>query len=293
MCSPSPVASKCWLEVDRVWPEVTYLGIVGDQAHQTRVSGHNCGALQESSLINPATGLLTAYPDQYAHALDIGHGGNRSLATEIRTRLLADPQKRVRYVIDNGTIYYPEWRGGGTSSGSGHSEHLHVSFTPWSTYNVSSWFGPPPTAFPLKPGDHGFPVLLLEITLVHCGFDDIVVSGGYGPRVLEASQEMQRFLRRPVRPVTTEGDFEAFHRWDRLTEKAPGRVLTINDQGPLVTELRQNLRKLGKRVASKGKYDRKVQTAMTEVQRFFNLGSTAGNASRSDRQFVRYLASMR
>lgn len=143
-CSPSPVASKCWLDVDAAYPgRLTFLGIVGDQNHQTHISGHNCGLLQES----PIDGVN--YDDRFAHALDIGHGGNRALAAEIRGFLLKDP--RVRYVIDNGIGYYSDIRGGGTFTSFDHEHHLHVSFMPGTTFDVRpfTFTSAPPTPIPI------------------------------------------------------------------------------------------------------------------------------------------------
>jgi len=133
MCSPAPVATACWESASaRYGNRVSYLGIVGDQAHSTRTSGHNCAPRQESG----------SYDPNFAHALDIGHGGNRGLAAEIRNALLGD--LRTRYVIDNGVGYYPPHRGGGTFSSSGHSTHVHVSFQPGTTYQTKPFFGPGP-----------------------------------------------------------------------------------------------------------------------------------------------------
>lgn len=291
MCIPSPVASKCWHDFSAKYgARITYLGIVGDQAHAVRVSGHNCGALQESPLVNPFTGVLTQYPDAFAHALDIGHGGNRALATEIRTLLLRDPLKRVRYVIDNGIVYYPEWRGGGTSQGTGHTTHVHVSFTPWSTNDVRNWFVPePPPLFPMEQGDSGFGVLLVEIVLVKAGYPDIVVDGKLGPKTIAASRKMQKFLKRPVTKKITEEDFEAFVNWVNLAGEAP--IRTLNDRGPRIEQLRKDLHKIGQAVPPRGNiYDAKVQTAMQNVQRYFKLKHRAGNATEDDLAFVRMLA---
>jgi len=136
MCSPSPVASACWRDAQTRWGSaVTYLGIVGDQAHQTRRSSHNCAPMQESG----------AYHPNYAHALDIGHGGNRALATEIRNELLKD--RRTRYVIDNAVGYYPS---GGTFRSSGHHTHVHVSFNPGTTFLTGPFFGKRPLTMSQK-----------------------------------------------------------------------------------------------------------------------------------------------
>lgn len=136
MCVPAPVAERCWADAQARWgSRVTFLGIVGDQAHSVRQSGHNCASApggQES----PIDGV--GYAPGFAHALDLGHGGDRELATEIRQALLAD--RRTRYVIDNGTVYYPAHRGGGTSPSSGHESHIHWSGMPGSTYDTRPFF---------------------------------------------------------------------------------------------------------------------------------------------------------
>lgn len=294
-CSPSPVASKAWHDSSAKWgSRVTYLGIVGDQAHSVRISGHNCGAFQESGLTNPANGVFTNYPDAYAHALDIGHGSNRALATEIRNAFLNDPFKRVRYVIDNGVIYYPEWRGGGTGSGSGHESHVHVSFTPWSTHDVRPFFAPAEPVFPLQRGDkNSFPVLLLEIHLVHAGYENVVVDGNFGPQTSVAVKKMQKFLHRPVTGKVTERDFEAITNWIDWVEDPADRdaIKTLSDRGPRIGQLRKDLHKIGQRVPPHGNlYDEKVQVAVQNVQRFFDSPHKAGNASAEDRKFIRQLA---
>lgn len=139
MCQPAPVATACWESAEaRYGSRVSFLGIVGDQSHQTRTSGHNCAPRQESG----------AYDPNFAHALDIGHGGNRALAAEIRNALLGD--LRTRYVIDNGVGYYPPHRGGGTFSSSGHTTHVHVSFQPGTTYQTKPFFGPGPMTPEIK-----------------------------------------------------------------------------------------------------------------------------------------------
>lgn len=290
MCSPSAVASKCWNDASAKWgSRVTYLGIVGDQAHAVRVSGHNCGSMQESGLTHPDTGVFWNYPDAYAHALDIGHGGNRALATEIRNALLTDPFKRVRYVIDNGVIYYPEWRGGGTSSGSGHTTHVHVSFTPWSTYDVRNFFGPTADpAFPIQRDDKGFQVLILEIALVKLGYANVVVDGRFGPQTVTAVKKLKQFLGRGSSGVVTEQDFEAIIGWLRLAGEA--NIWTLNDRGPGVEKLRDDLRKVGQPLRRGRVYDASVQKAVQNVQRFFDMKHRAGNATKEDRDFIALLA---
>lgn len=220
-------------------------------------------------------------------------GGDRAKAKRMRDALL--PDSRVRYVIDNAIGYYPAHRGGGTFSSTGHEDHLHVSFMPGSTFDVRPYFGAkplPPIKWPLRLEDHNLGVMFLEIALVHCDFGDIVVDGSLGTRTLEATQQMQGFLGRRVRPAkVTRGDVEAITGWSKMEPKTRADyIMTIGDQGPRVHELRANLRKIGQNVDPSGAYDLKVQEAMRNVQRFWNATDKAGNASQGDRQLVRALA---
>lgn len=146
MCEAAPVASKCWLCVSTAPAyagRVSFLGIVGDQAHSLHRSGHNCASApggQES----PIDGV--GYNPDFAHALDIGHN-DLALAARIRGELL--PDLRVRYVIDNGIGYYPEHRGGGTFVSFDHEGHLHVSFMPGTTFDIRPFvFGTAPAPIP-------------------------------------------------------------------------------------------------------------------------------------------------
>lgn len=289
MCNSAPVALALWRDVQTFEDDLYYLGICGDFAHSIRPSGHNCQNTPGGNE-NPINGV--DYDPRYCHALDIGHGGDRAKAKRIRDVLLKDP--RVRYVIDDGIGYYPDHRGGGTFQSVGHDTHLHVSFMPGSHDKVlPAFFGPPPpppVQWPLNGRDKGFVVMVLEIHLVHCGFPNVRVDGNFGPHTLAAAQEMQRFLKRGVKRKVTRADFEAIQNWARFTAGEPGRILTISDRGPLVTELRTNLRKIGQDVKPAGVYDAEVQQAMRNVQVFFGAAHKAGNASPDDRKFVRLLA---
>ena len=294
MCEGAPVANTAWRDVQKIESGLYYLGICGDYAHSIRRSGHNCGR-SPGGVESSINGV--GYDPRYCHALDIGHGGDRAKAKRMRDAFLRDG--RVRYVIDNGIGYYPPSRGGGTFSSSGHSTHIHVSFMPGSTHQVHSFFGPPPpppVKWPLSKGDKGFPVLLLEIVLVHCGYENIAVDDTYGDATKDASQKMQKFLKRKVRAGTTRRDFAAFHNWSKFARanSHPGeRILTIGDGGPLVVGLRKDLRKIGKKVKPTGRYDAEVQKAVRDVQRFFKMKHRAGNTGPADRKFVRHLASKR
>lgn len=132
-CSPAPVALRLWHDTQtRYGARVSYLGIVGDSAHATRVSGHNCGPLQES----PIGGV--DYDDDYAHALDIKVNGDRALALAIVALLLLDT--RTRYVIFDGVGYYPAHRGGGTFESFDHEDHVHWSGMPGSTFDTRPFY---------------------------------------------------------------------------------------------------------------------------------------------------------
>jgi peptidoglycan hydrolase-like protein with peptidoglycan-binding domain len=292
MCNSAPTAQACWRDAQNFLPGLYYLGICGDYAHSVRQSGHNC-AYSPGGNEDPIGGV--DYAPGYCHALDIGHGGNRDKAVALRNALLADG--RVRYVIDNRVGYYPPSRGGGTFQSSGHETHIHVSFMPGSTFNTRTYFNvtppPPPIKWPLGKDDHGYIVLLLEIILVQCGYQHIYVDTRYGEQTQRASQAMQKFLKRGVRPQTSRNDFRAFTKWARFVrnhQTAGERILTLNDSGPLVTELRANLRVLGKDVSREGKYDPEVQSAVLGVQRYFDLDYQAGNCNPDDRKFIRLLA---
>lgn len=142
-CQPSPVALRLWHDTQvRYGTRVTYAGIVGDANHQTRVSGHNCGALQES----PLDGV--DYADEYAHALDIHVGADRQLGDELVRLLVADP--RTRYVIWQGVGYYGVSHGApGTFDSFDHTEHVHWSGMPGTTFDTRPFYtGTDPTIDP-------------------------------------------------------------------------------------------------------------------------------------------------
>jgi hypothetical protein len=70
MCQPAPVVERFGIDVAEHFlipraynvpgPGGVFLGSVGDQAHATRKSSHNCGAMQEDG----------DYADEFAHAWD-------------------------------------------------------------------------------------------------------------------------------------------------------------------------------------------------------------------------------
>lgn len=127
-CSESPVARKAYADAKALYSEVTFLGIIGDQSHQSRKSGHNCGAGREYSCTDP----------NYAHAVDIGVGANTRIGYDLVERFRKDP--RVMYVIYRGRGYQSYWRGGATFASFDHDHHVHVSFGCGSTFNTAPFF---------------------------------------------------------------------------------------------------------------------------------------------------------
>lgn len=128
-CLPSAVAQQARNDCMAQLPGVYDSGIVASAQHSADChrSSHNCACTcggQESGNYDP----------RYAHAWDAGHGGDRALAKVIREAFLRDP--RTRYVIDNGIIYYPD---GSWSHGSGHEDHVHVSFLPGTTWDTRTF----------------------------------------------------------------------------------------------------------------------------------------------------------
>ena len=140
MAVEAPVAKRAWADARARWGgAVTFLGIIGDLAHQGSRSGHNAGNMAEAH--NYSYG---AYDGVSALAVDIGVGTNVTLGNQIRDYMLGDP--RVLYVIYRGVGYRPYWRGGGTWNASGHMTHVHTSFTARSTNDTRPFFGGAPAA---------------------------------------------------------------------------------------------------------------------------------------------------
>jgi len=123
MCQPAPVINQFGRDVERVFgipttynqpgPGGVFLGSVGDQAHSTRASSHNCASApggQES----PVNGV--AYHPGYAHAWD-GRPRTKAIGEAMRAATLKD--RRCRYVLfdnvgtkPNGetwTLDHPTW----------------------------------------------------------------------------------------------------------------------------------------------------------------------------------------
>lgn len=136
-------------------------GARGDSRHCSGRSSHNAaigGCKQES----PLNGV--AYHPNFVHAWDWGHHYAPGYK-DVGNYLLHGPgQKYVRYIIMDGTIYYPDHRGGGSEPSSGHTWHMHISWMP-GTHNLTgvNWFdsglGSPGTA----PGFNGLNIGGLKV----------------------------------------------------------------------------------------------------------------------------------
>ncbi len=123
MCQPAPVALSWYANMERIFgSKVHFLGIVGDQAHAVRSSGHNCGAMAE----------LSCTDSRYAHACDTGVD---STLTGLQIVRLALKEPDVHYALFQGVGYYPDHRGGGRFDSFDHEGHVHVSFGCGSTFH--------------------------------------------------------------------------------------------------------------------------------------------------------------
>ncbi len=183
-CQESPVARRAYADAKILYPSVYFLGIIGDQSHQTRKSGHNCGAGRELPGTDPG----------YAHAVDIGVGSNSTIGYDLVERFRKDP--RVHYIIYKGRGYRPWHRGGGTFTSSGHPTHVHVSFGEGSTFQTQPFFSGPvqPPAWVIKEGTQDYMrTAILQRTLVKAGFD-VDVDGVFGPSTTKAVKSLQGFL---------------------------------------------------------------------------------------------------
>ena len=197
-CSEAPVARKAYADAKALHPQVTFLGIIGDQAHAVRKSGHNCGTNREY----PGTN------SDYAHALDIGVP-NSAIGYDLVERFRKDP--RVMYCIYRGRGYQAYWRGGATFSSFDHDSHVHISFAPGSTFNIAPFFtvkrqmtaadkalitqlakkeaeGAPFLSTKTKVGQHTADIKLVQATL------GIPQTGMYGVRTHRAVRSFQKFF---------------------------------------------------------------------------------------------------
>lgn len=198
-CREAPVARQCYSDAVRNYGhKVSFLGIIGDQAHAVRQSGHNCPPMAE----------LSCSPQGYAHAVDIGVDGSVTGYSIVNT-LLKDP--RVHYMIYKGIGYRPYHRGGGTFSSSGHDTHVHVSFGCGTTHDTRPFFGikKPLTAGQrrqymnkaraaaekkkvLAPGERGMSrrdIILVQRTVKH------PPTGVYGPGTQRAVSDFRKFWK--------------------------------------------------------------------------------------------------
>lgn len=149
-CQPAPTCAAALAEATRRWPgrDKSSDGICGDAAHAARVSDHNPAA------------------DGFAHAFDLTHDpahgvDTYDLADELRRRMSAGREKRIKYVISNRRIASPEagWAWRAYSGANPHDKHFHISVTPEATQDTAPWFGfldAAPTPTPQPPEDDMF-----------------------------------------------------------------------------------------------------------------------------------------
>lgn len=98
----NPFARSLFNEVKKAFPEVSFLGIWGDEEHKKRASDHNTG-----------------------DALDIGFKSKQTADLILQTALKG---KNVKYVILGRDVYYPDGRVDRNGASSDHKNHVHVSF---------------------------------------------------------------------------------------------------------------------------------------------------------------------
>lgn len=148
MCEAAPAILEWQENMGLAVPSSTNLGSVASPQHYADAhrSGHNCASTpggQESDLLNPATGRVESYLDQFAHAGDRGHADRLVRANMVNRTLMGPRSRHVRYCIrhDDGDIVYPEWRGGGTDHGASASglSTIHLSMTPWGALDRTGW----------------------------------------------------------------------------------------------------------------------------------------------------------
>ena len=150
-CREAPAARALYDQTRaRYGGRVHFLGIIGDQAHQTQHSSHNCAPMQESGQYNP----------NYAHAVDIGVD-SRTTGDSIWRAIKHD--RRIRYAIFARRLLYPDWRGGGTAWASDHDGHIHISLVPGSTFDTSPYYRATPKPTPIP----DFTALLGDDMLLH------------------------------------------------------------------------------------------------------------------------------
>lgn len=125
MCTCAPALVQLRRQVDDAWPgrDRKSDGCCGDDDHRNRKSDHNPAA------------------NGYAHALDIDEDivagmGDRPL-WDFAVHLLADV--RVRYLIYEAQLLYPDGRIKPYSGVNAHRHHLHISIHTRSTHDNRPW----------------------------------------------------------------------------------------------------------------------------------------------------------
>lgn len=98
----NPFARTLYNEVKKAFPEVSFLGIWGNEEHKKRKSDHNTG-----------------------DAVDIGFKSKQTADLILQTALKG---KNVKYVILGRDVYYPDGRVDRNGASSDHKNHVHVSF---------------------------------------------------------------------------------------------------------------------------------------------------------------------
>lgn len=178
-CSPAEVIDQYGADVERVFgipyeylkygPGGVFLGSVGNQAHQTHLSSHNCAPMQESGNYDP----------NHAHAYD-ARPANAEIGMRLVRATLADD--RVRYVNYNNVRYYPD---GHTDNPIDHPT-FHVSMLPGTTNDTRPFFG--------NQGEDD--VTPEDIREINKGTAMIV--GASQAKVIEANRNQTATLRRAI-----------------------------------------------------------------------------------------------
>lgn len=269
-CQEAPVARRAYADAKALYPQVYFLGIIGDSSHSVRKSGHNCGANRE----------LVGTDPNYAHAVDIGVGSDTKVGYDLVERFRNDP--RVWYVIYRGRGYRPWHRGGGTFSSFDHESHVHVSFGPGSTFQTQPFFSGAPSTPPwvIKEGTPDYMrTALLQRTLIKAGFD-IGLTGVFDSTTTAAVKKLQGFLGATPSGAVTEWTMAAFENWVEYMKKtgtAPW-ILTLDDKGGRVRHVNQILKRSFGQTVSSRRFTKKTQQAVRNAQAFLHLPVT-GNVS--------------
>jgi hypothetical protein len=136
MCQPAPVVNRYGRDVasrfgipavfNQPGPGGVFLGSVGDQAHATRKSSHNCAPMQE----DPVGGV--DYHPNFAHAWD-ARPATKQIGEKLAAETLKDP--RVRYVIYDNVGRKPNGERWSTDHPT-----FHVSFLPGTHNDTRPFF---------------------------------------------------------------------------------------------------------------------------------------------------------